>query len=495
MKKLLIAIALSSVFTLGAQACTTVLVGDKASVDGSRLIARSADSSALKAQHMVMHPATHGVKGMYRTADHNGANNFEYPLPENGLAYSTVPNWKTQLHGAVGFNSLGVGISGTESIFARDDFLVVDPYVEDKGITEDDIPDVILPRMHSAREGVQLLGKIVEEIGAGEGFGVAFVDEHELWYFETGTGHQWLAQRIPEDVYFSTGNQGRLQKYIKGNSDYMASPDLVEFAIKHGFYDPKKDGEFNFSKAYCRDDDRDRVYNDPRVCEIQAQFNPSTKQIMYNGRDFPVFMKPEQKLSVADLKAMLRNHYEGKDFDPYTNGLKGDSKIRPISVFRTYESHVMQVRPWLPKEIGEVTYLAFGMADLSVYLPYYQGLDAYPAHYGVGTDKADNVSAYWKYRKLQTLVMTDYPKLAPIVKKAYGEFETQLAERQKAFEAEYLKVAKADPKKAKKMIHDWSYKVIADAEALTDKLTNEMFTIRTEDIQKANFFANNKHKD
>ena len=104
-------------------------------------------------------------------------------------------------------------------------------------------------------------------------------------------------------------------------------------------------------------------------------------------------------------------------------GLRGDEPYRPVSVFRTYESHVMQVRPWLPRAIGEVTYLAMGMADLSVYFPVYSGVSAYPEHFGMGTDKADDKSLYWKFRKLQTLVMTDYPTLAPVVKKAYAEFE------------------------------------------------------------------------
>lgn len=114
---------------------------------------------------------------------------------------------------------------------------------------------------------------------------------------------------------------------------------------------------------------------------------------------------------------MLRNHFDGTEHDPYTNGLNGNEPWRPISVFRTYESHVMQVRPELPQEIGEVTYVGLGMADLTAFVPYYSGLKAYPQHYAIGTDKADNDSIYWKYRKLQTLVMTDYPQFAPIVKK------------------------------------------------------------------------------
>ena len=102
--------------------CTTVIVGEKASYDGSFLMARSADSSALKAQHFVIHPAKEYPEGaMYRTKDYDGATDFSYPLPRQAMRYTTVPNWKTGLHGAVGFNSEGLGITGTESIFARDD--------------------------------------------------------------------------------------------------------------------------------------------------------------------------------------------------------------------------------------------------------------------------------------------------------------------------------------------------------------------------------------
>jgi len=61
------------------------------------------------------------------------------------MRYTSVPNWQTKLHGAVGFNEAGLGVTGTESIFARDDALAIDPYNKETGITEDDIIDIILP--------------------------------------------------------------------------------------------------------------------------------------------------------------------------------------------------------------------------------------------------------------------------------------------------------------------------------------------------------------
>ena len=76
--------------------CTTLVVGEKATADGSFLVARSADSSSLKAQHFVVHPAVKGQKGVYSRKAHGGVNDFTYPLPEDAMRYTTVPNWKTQ---------------------------------------------------------------------------------------------------------------------------------------------------------------------------------------------------------------------------------------------------------------------------------------------------------------------------------------------------------------------------------------------------------------
>lgn len=208
-----------------------------------------------------------------------------------------------------------------------------------------------------------------------------------------------------------------------------------------------------------------------------------------------VLLTPEKKVSVEEAKAMLRNHFEGTEHDPYTNGLNGQGSWRPISVFRTYEAHVMQVRPELPQEIGEVTYVGLGMADLTAFVPYYSGLKAYPQHYGIGTNQADSDSIYWKYRKLQTLVMTDYPKLAPIVKKAYQEWEAKTALEQKEMEAKYLTMVKTDKTGADKMLNEFNLRVMADAEKLTENLMNELFTVRTKDIQDDIFFANKSKKD
>ena len=475
--------------------CTSFTAGKAVTADGSLIVARSADSAAIKAQHFVYHPARTGQTGTYSTKAHGGVNDFTYPLPKTSLAYTTMPFWKTQLHGAAGFNEAGLGVTGTESIYASDIALAADPYVKETGITEDDIADIILSRCRTAREGVLLLGSIIEEKGAGEGFGIAFVDADEIWYLETGTGHQWVAQKTPDGKYFASANQGRLQDYDPNSPDTLGSKTLVEFAIAQGLYKPETDGKFNFAKAYTRDDGRDRIYNDPRVWIIQKMLNPTLTQDPQQGRNFPVYLTPEKKVTVEDAKAILRDHFEGTEHDPYGVDLRGDEPWRPISVFRTYEAHVLQVRPWLPKPIGEVLYVAMGMADLSVFIPFYAGLTHIPESWQKGTDQGEADSAYWKFRRVQTLAMTDYPKLAPIVKQTWAEFEAQAKLEQEAMEKNVLELYQSDKAAALEQLETFNRDLIAKAEHTAEKLLEKLFVIRTVDIEAMVPAKNRKNKD
>ncbi|EAM2686875.1 C69 family dipeptidase [Salmonella enterica subsp. enterica serovar Sandiego] len=459
-----------------AMACTTILVGDKASDDGSFIVARNEDYSATNAKHMVIHPAVDNQQGEFKSH----SNDFTWPLPKSSMRYTAIHDFDTQdkSMGEVGFNSVGVGISATETIYNSKSVLTADPYVEKTGITEDSIQTVILPVVKTAREGAEMLGKIIEQKGAGEGFGVAFVDSKEVWYLETGSGHQWLAVRLPADKYFVSANQGRLRQYDPADTaNYMASPTLISFAEKHGLYHPK-DGAFDFHKAYSQDVENDTVYNYPRVWTLQHMFNPALKTSVEDGKNYPVFLKPEKKISIADVKQALRNHYQNTPHDPYANN-NPKEPWRPISVFRTQESHILQVRPNLPKAIGEVQYVAYGMSTLGVYVPYYQGMGHYLPGYDKGSDQASDDSVNWKFRKLQTLVMQDYNAYAPDVQRAYLAFEKQIAEKQKTMEQEYLKLYNSEPKKAQELLQTFEDNTMQDALNLTDSLTNQVFSKMT----------------
>lgn len=459
-----------------ANACTTILVGNQATNDGSFIIARNEDSSATNPKHMVIHPAVAQQTGVFKSHD----NDFTWPLPHSALRYTAIhdDNTQDQSMGEAGFNSAGVGMSATETIYNGAQALKYDPYVVKTGITEDSIQTVVLPYIHSAREGVALLGHIIEQKGAGEGFGVAFIDDHSIWYLETGSGHQWMATRLPADTYFISANQGRLQQYNpQDKHNYLASPTLIAFAEKHGLYQADK-GPFNFHQAYSEDTANDVTYNYPRVWALQHQFNPTLTTQVTDGKQFPVFLQPAHKISVADVEKALQNHYQGTPHDPYANN-NPQEPWRPVSVFRAQESHVLQVRPKLPRAIGDVEYVAFGMPSLSVYLPYYAGMTHYLPGYDKGTGNASPDSVPWQYRVLQTLVMQDYNAYAPDVQRAYQAFQQQTATRQHAMEQAYLKAYKTEPKKATQIIQKFEDKTMTDALALTHKLTWQVLTKMT----------------
>src|SRR5574344_834811 len=187
---------------------------------------------------------------------------------------------------------------------------------------------------------------------------------------------------------------------------------------------------------------------------------------------FPVFAKADHKLTLADLKKAFRSHYDGTDHDPYLHSNPGEP-YRPISIFRTLQTHLMQIRPEMPKEIGCLMYEAMGMADLGVFVPLYQGVKQYPEAYSKGNGHSSQDSAYWKFRKVMVLGMTNYNAYAPIIKEAYAKYEAETTQRQQEMEAEYLRIYQQKPIKALQV---------------ADELQEELFTRMTVDIQKEYLF-------
>lgn len=474
---------------IAASACTTILVGNQVTVDGSFIIARNEDHEAINAKRFNFHPAEDAQLSDFHSIGAMG-NDFTYPAAKNALQYTSNSDFDTEgtSFGAAGFNSAGVGITATETIFNNAQVLAIDPYVTKTGIGEDAIVNVILPRVRSAKEGVALLGHIIETQGTAEGFGVAFMDKEGIWYLETGSGHHWMAAKIPTDKYFVSANQGRLVDYIANHPDFMASEGLVEFAQKHHLPSAKNSDSFNFHRAYSQDVEHDKTYNYPRVWTLQHMYSDGLKTEIDQGESFPVYLTPKNKLSVYDVMQGLRNHYQATEHDPYSHSNPNDP-YRPISVFRTEHSHVLQLRPELPIAIGEIQYIAYGMTALSVYLPFYQGMTSVPEALTLGDNKADSHSAYWKFRKLQTLAMMDWNQFSPIVQQAYHDFEQQTAHKQKLMEAEYIALYTTHPEQAVALINAFEHEVVALALALTEELTNELFTRLTVNVDKLYNFS------
>ena len=462
--------------------CTTIIIGQEQTADGSMIVARSEDWDAMEAKNYEIFEGTDNGPREFVAKD----SPFRCELPEKALGYSALSPYNLHGHwGSAGFNTAGVGMSATESIFSNDEVLKHDPLVEN-GVAENSVFNITLPYVHTAREGVERLGMLIEKYGIAEGFGIGFVDSKEIWYLETACGHRWLACRMPKDQYFVTGNQSRFRTYDPNDKEnYLASADLIEFAEKHGLYNPAQ-GAFDFHEAYARDIKLDTTYNYPRVWGLQQFFSPEIKNDVTKNT-FPVFAKAAHKVTLTELRTAFRFHYDNTEHDPYLNS-NPKEPYRPVSIFRTTQTHLLQVRPELPQAIGCVNYVAMGMADLGVFLPLYQGITSYPEAYTKGNGESSDDSAYWKFRKIMVLGMTNYNKYAPIIKEAYANFEAETDQRQREMEEEYLRIYKTQPLHAQDLLQAFSDKILNSALDLADRLQEKVFTLMTQDIQQEYLF-------
>lgn len=462
--------------------CTTIIIGQEQTADGSMIVARSEDWDAMEAKNYEIFEGTDNGPREFVAKD----SPFRCELPEKALGYSALSPYNLHGHwGSAGFNTAGVGMSATESIFSSDEILKHDPLVEN-GVAENSVFNITLPYVHTAREGVERLGMLIEKYGIAEGFGIGFVDSKEIWYLETACGHRWLACRMPKDQYFVTGNQSRFRTYDPNDKEnYLASADLIEFAEKHGLYNPAQ-GAFDFHEAYARDIKLDTTYNYPRVWGLQQFFSPEIKNDVTKNT-FPVFAKATHKVTLTELRTAFRFHYDNTEHDPYLNS-NPKEPYRPVSIFRTTQTHLLQVRPELPQAIGCVNYVAMGMADLGVFLPLYQGITSYPEAYTKGNGESSDDSAYWKFRKIMVLGMTNYNKYAPIIKEAYAKFEAETDQRQREMEEEYLRIYKTQPLHAQDLLQAFSDKILNSALDLADRLQEKLFTLMTQDIQQEYLF-------
>ena len=462
--------------------CTTIIIGQEQTADGSMIVARSEDWDAMEAKNYEIFEGTDNGPREFVAKD----SPFRCELPEKALGYSALSPYNLHGHwGSAGFNTAGVGMSATESIFSSDEVLKHDPLVEN-GVAENSVFNITLPYVHTARKGVERLGMLIEKYGIAEGFGIGFVDSKEIWYLETACGHRWLACRMPKDQYFVTGNQSRFRTYDPNDKEnYLASADLIEFAEKHGLYNPAQ-GTFDFHEAYARDIKLDTTYNYPRVWGLQQFFSPEIKNDVTKNT-FPVFAKAAHKVTLTELRTAFRFHYDNTEHDPYLNS-NPKEPYRPVSIFRTTQTHLLQVRPELPQAIGCVNYVAMGMADLGVFLPLYQGITSYPEAYTKGNGESSDDSAYWKFRKIMVLGMTNYNKYAPVIKEAYAKFEAETDQRQCEMEEEYLRIYKTQPLHAQDLLQAFSDKILNSALDLADRLQEKLFTLMTQDIQQEYLF-------
>lgn len=385
-------------------ACTTILVGKQATIDGSTMAARNDDTfRPLTPQKFVIYP---GFKDGSRTVT-SYKNGFSATTPDHGYRYQATPNVDVQNEGVFdenGFNEHNVGMSATESVYANERVLAFDPLITD-GLAEDSIVAMVLPFIDSAKDGVTRLGQLISKYGSPEGNGVIFSDHSDVWYMEIVTGHHWVAQRIPDNAYAATGNRVAIQEVDFSDPDnFMWSKGIQAFVSDHEL-NPDNHG-WNFRHIFGTATEFDQHYNTPRQWYAHKVLNG-----LDNGDpedfDLPFIVIPDHKITLEAVEQVLGSHYNQTDFDPLGHGSEADKhRYRPISLSRTQNSHVLQVKNNVPAAASAIMWLCFGIPSFTPYVPFFGNAtetdDSY-ANTPMRLDIKGN-SAYWMYRTLSMLV-------------------------------------------------------------------------------------------
>lgn len=411
--------------------CTTILVGKKASYDGSTMIARNDDSGSghfTAKKFIVVHPEEQPRK--YKSE----ISHVEIELPDNPMRYTSMPN---ALKGegvwaASGVNEANVGMTATETITSNPRVLGADPLVvyqpaEDGkeeaagGIGEEDIVYIVLPYIRSAREGVKRLGSLLEKYGTYEMNGIAFQDRDEIWWLETIGGHHWMARRVPDNMYVVMPNQLGIDHFdledaLGEQREYMCSADLKEFIEKYHL-DLSMDGVLNPRDAFGSHDDADHVYNTPRAWFMERYLNPHTKKWEGPDADFtpasddlPWAMVPEKKITVEDVKYVLSAHFQGTPYDPYAaygdKSMKG--AFRSIGINRNDFLSVIQMRPDQPEDAAVIQWLAFASNAFNVLVPFYARVSGTPEYLSNTTKEVSTDNFYWNSRLIAAMTDASY---------------------------------------------------------------------------------------
>lgn len=395
--------------------CTAMLVGKNASIDGSTMIARDEDGyNGINPKTFKVFPAK-DYTGEHYVSDYNG---LEVDMTGKGCRYTATPNGAHQLndgHGVgrwdeQGINEYNVAMSATETESTNPRVLGHDPLVEN-GVDEDSMVYLVLPFIKSAREGVQRLGSLIEKYGTGETNGIAFSDKDEVWYLETAGGHQWVAQRIPDDAYAIAPNNMCIQEIDFDDSDnFMYATGIQEFVEKYHL-NPYP-GKFNFRKIFATEDEADAYYNTPRTWYGQKLFNPSIEQEP-TSQDMPFIRRPEKKIAVEDVEFFLSSHYNQTPYDPmgtYSSGTPDEMKrFRSIALDRNQSSCILQIRNDVPAEYAAIQWINFGFHSYSPYVPFFTNVNDTPANYAYAPEEAEpEKSAYWMYKLLEVIVEPRY---------------------------------------------------------------------------------------
>ena len=429
-------------------ACTGFIIGKDLTTDGSTLYGRTEDLEPNHNKNFVVRERKYNKAGDKFVDETNG---FSFDLPAVSYKYTVVPDVTPEqgVFDEAGFNEEGVSISATVSASANDDIQKVDPYVKD-GIAESALTSVVLPHVKTAKEGVELLSKIVREKGAAEGNIVTIADKTGVWYMEILSGHQYAVIKFPDDKYAVFPNTFFLGIVDKNDTENtILSADLEKIAQDAGTY-KEINGSFHVAQSYnppLAEADRSRVWSGIKALDPNAD-------VQYDDEYFELMHSTSDKLSLRDAMNLQRNRLEGTDFKPQDQmeldgkGIPDKTKADPVYKYpisnpNVMEAHIFQLKDNLPASTGGgILWLAMGSPRNAPYLPYYGNISNTSQPYQEMSTAYNENSWYWTVSRINDLV-AKYPELFEdgSIRSEIERMESQWMEEQPAHDSEQISLS------------------------------------------------------
>ncbi|HOW86639.1 MAG TPA: C69 family dipeptidase [Candidatus Aminicenantes bacterium] len=461
--------------------CFTVLVGKKASADGAVMVAHNEDDRGAIIVNVRRIRGRDG--GSVRRVDLGKGAVHETDSRTNGFLWIEAT---TQEFADSFVNEHGVAVTSDScpSRALAEDFT-------DGGIGWM-LRRMMAEKAGSAREAVRLAGELVERYGyrsSGRTYSIA--DRNEAWMLAILRGRRWYAQRVPDDEVAVIPNYYTIRRIRPGDAEnFMGSPDIAEYAARNGWYDPARDGEFDFKKAFDRPSSR-KPAEDGNVLRHWRGLNLVTGREWPLDGDYPFSAKPARKVTAAGLMAIMRDHYEGTEYDAtngYRTGTPNRTRFRTICTASTISSFVVSLRPDIPEPLAAAVWLAFGKPDTTIYVPLYYGVGVLPPAAGLGSGTPDDaVMARQHFEDgefqaakaglLNTLVL----ELEKAAEGDYGNAHRRIARRlfpaersflrsQPKFEKKFAALYAKDKAGAQKLLDDYVAAAFRKTAGLTGRL-------------------------
>ena len=492
MKKWLFKLALVAMTFLllpiqAVQACCGFIIGRQLTKDGTTLFGRTEDypyypnGGKHNKNYVVVDAKTYNEGDQIE----DESNGFTYPHAANEMKYTATydsarGDGSNGAFGEHGFNEAGVSMTATVTAIPNKKVLSTDP-LKENGLPEAAMLDVILPRVKTAREGVELLAKVIEEKGSAEGNVVVFADQNETWYMEILSGHQYVAVKVPEDKYAVFANTYYLGHVdLNDKENVIASKDVEKVAKESGNYKTDKDGNFHIAKSYgpekYAEGDRSRTYAGITLLD------PDSK-VTYEDDEYELFRSPtdpNKKYTLEDAFALQRNRFEHlngrfvpddqigvkKQGDDGSNDtVRKDQYKYALGNENVIDAHVYQINPNLPKSFGGTVWLGMGPSRNTPYVPFYGNVkDTYEA-FKPQTATYDPNSWYWTVWHIDQMAINNQDLFGKSIQNHWKALEEQLIIEQKVSDAKYAAL-KADEAAAKGAEDQVTAEAIARSERL-----------------------------